>query len=311
MSIQDIARRIDESRERIRNLSTASMPETSSTIKRPCTGDVGSVWACSLRRNFEKKLADLGESIENEKNKFIDGIKATGQEDLESLKEAAKDPWGTLQDTASGVIAIFAEPEEALKDAWSDFSDPYVESWTNGRESEAIGRGVYEVGKTLIPGYGAIRAGGKAVDVVKGLSRRDGNSDHGSTHNNRSNDGPIDREIEPGSVDDLLNGAEIRQEAPSRMRRHNQYDLSGGFEQANHDFDQLTSKIREEDIRIHPKNPNVRTATLEDGRNVTVRPLSSEGSQDATIQIDPPKDQRNSTPKIKIRYEDDRFGNDN
>lgn len=43
------------------------------------------------------------------------------------------------------------------QEVWEDFTEPYVEDWENGREGEAIGRGLVELGANFIPGYNVLR----------------------------------------------------------------------------------------------------------------------------------------------------------
>lgn len=366
MSVDELVSRIASAKERLLSISLERRQLFNSNEQFFASRNIGDIWECSLRRNLEDKFEKLGEYTElvtGELEEFGNGLIEPIKEDVESIIEAVSDPWGAVQDTASGIVATVTNPKQAAVDAWEDFSDPYVEDWTNGREAEAIGRGTSELGQMAIPGYGVVRVGGRVLDTLRGLSRRtDGDgrgpdrgdssnnndsssnndsdsqniqssdnegdslsetppttiapseSDHGdgssSNTESSSNEGDasnvVDRDISQGSVEDLLDGATIRNERPSRMRIRQQYDLSGGFGQANLDFDQLTAGRQ---VNIDPDNPQIRTATLEDGRNVVVRPGSSRGNQDPTIQIDPPRNDRNSQPTIKIRYGDERFEN--
>ena len=69
-----------------------------------------------------------------------------------------------------------------------------------------------------------------------------------------------------------------------------QYSKAGGFNQANSDFDLLTSGVD-----VVDRGGGLRTATLSNGTKVNVRPFSS--GKIPTLEIDTP-----GNPAIKVRY---------
>lgn len=88
-------------------------------------------------------------------------------------------------------------------------------------------------------------------------------------------------------MDDILKGASKGKVATSR-----QFHKPGGFDQANRDFDALTrgSKVTQ--------RGSVRTAELQDGTKVNVRPHSTAGKP--TLEVQPSKGQGST---IKVRYQ--------
>ena len=96
---------------------------------------------------------------------------------------------------------------------------------------------------------------------------------------------------EDQSVDDL-----IRDSAPGRgtKGRTKQRERSGGFDQANTDFDSLDpQEVRDIDTRYGAG----RSGTLPDGRSANVRPGSSDGRP--TLEIRSPNGRG-----VEIRYND-------
>lgn len=91
-------------------------------------------------------------------------------------------------------------------------------------------------------------------------------------------------------MDDLVNGA-----TPGKNSKSVQYQKSGGIDEANADFDSLTKGVDVKD-----QGNGIRSATLSDGRTISVRPNSNQGS--ATIQISPAKG--NPGKKTKVRYDE-------
>jgi hypothetical protein len=82
----------------------------------------------------------------------------------EALWEMGSDLWNTVTNPIGSVVDALEGAQELLDDpigtaqeVWEDFTEPYVEDWENGREGEAIGRGLVELGANFIPGYNVIR----------------------------------------------------------------------------------------------------------------------------------------------------------
>lgn len=93
------------------------------------------------------------------------------------------------------------------------------------------------------------------------------------------------------TVGDIIEGSEPRPENPGTR----QYDTTGGFDQANSDFDDLNPS----DVKDYGNG--TRVGTLPDGRTVVVRPNSSGGEPTLEIQT---KIGGKVIEKIKIRYND-------
>jgi len=93
------------------------------------------------------------------------------------------------------------------------------------------------------------------------------------------------------SVDDLIKGSKLGGKTKGRTR---QFDRSGGFGQANKDFDAL-GPINVKDIDT-PFGSG-RRGTLPDGRSVNVRPGSSNGGP-STLEIQQGKN------RIKFRFDE-------
>lgn len=89
----------------------------------------------------------------------------------------------------------------------------------------------------------------------------------------------------PKSVEDVLKGA-----IKERSGRTTIYRKTGGFEQANEEFDEMA---RGTNVRV--REGGLRTATLPNGTKITVRPNSSDGRP--TLEIHPP-----GSKPIEIRY---------
>lgn len=89
-----------------------------------------------------------------------------------------------------------------------------------------------------------------------------------------------------GAIERLLQGGTKGPVGKSR-----QIFKSGGFEQANKEFNRLVGKLP-----VKNQGNGIRSATLPDGTTVSVRPGSSGGNP--TIQINPP-----SGKPIKVRYD--------
>ncbi len=86
------------------------------------------------------------------------------------LWDTVTNPIGSVVDALEGVQELIDDPIGTAQEVWEDFTEPYVEDWENGREGEAIGRGLVELGANFIPGY----------NVLKWLNRfDDANSDDG------------------------------------------------------------------------------------------------------------------------------------
>jgi hypothetical protein len=87
------------------------------------------------------------------------------------LWDTVTNPIGSVVDALEGAQELIDDPIETAQEVWEDFTEPYVEDWENGREGEAIGRGLVELGANFIPGY----------NVIRWLNRfDDANSDDGS-----------------------------------------------------------------------------------------------------------------------------------
>ena len=87
------------------------------------------------------------------------------------------------------------------------------------------------------------------------------------------------------AVDDVLQGATFFKQSQAT-----QYLKSGGFGQANADFDALTKGVK-----VIERGGGLRTATLSNGTKINVRPFSS--GKYPTLEIDTP-----GNPALKIRY---------
>jgi hypothetical protein len=90
-------------------------------------------------------------------------------------------------------------------------------------------------------------------------------------------------------VDDLIDRTTPGEKTKGRTRNR---ESTGGIDQANDDFDSVVDPDTVED-----RGDGVRTGQTPDGRNVNVRPGSSDGRPTVEIQ-----DGKNKT---KIRYNDD------
>jgi hypothetical protein len=212
-------------------------------------------------------------------NEIGNGVKETLREEWNSLWDTVTNPIETVKETWAGLGEAVTNPRDTAVEAWESFKEPYVDDWTNGREGEAIGRGLTELGLVVIPGVGGAKAVAKTAELLRGLGRR--------------SDMPDIPEIRPGSTEDLLRNAELREE-PNKKRNRVQYDKPGGLNQANEDFDQYTQG---QIVRAVENSPGTRTAVLEDGTKVTVRPGSSHGSDDPTLEI-----RQQGEPPVKVRY---------
>ena len=93
-------------------------------------------------------------------------------------------------------------------------------------------------------------------------------------------------------VDDVLKDANPGDETKGRTEN---WDKSGGMEQANKDFDKLVPNGGKE--ITDSKGGKGRTGVMEDGRKVNVRPNSNDGRP--TVEIQDGKD------RIKIRYDEE------
>jgi len=92
-----------------------------------------------------------------------------------------------------------------------------------------------------------------------------------------------------GSIDGLLKDA-----TPGKVGKVKQFKKPGGFDHATKDFDALVG-----DAKVKDQGNEVRSATLPDGSNVSVRPFSGKNQKGPpTIQVNP----RSGKP-IKVRYE--------
>jgi hypothetical protein len=86
------------------------------------------------------------------------------------------------------------------------------------------------------------------------------------------------------TVEDLIKDAKLGRETKGRT---NQYELSGGFNQAVNYFHSLNPKIMK-------NTPDLKVGVLQDGRKVIVRTKSSDGRPTLEIQ--------DGKKKIKFRY---------
>ena len=94
-----------------------------------------------------------------------------------------------------------------------------------------------------------------------------------------------------GSVDDLIKNSKLGRGTKGRTK---QFDRSGGLDQANKDFDSLgPQNVRDIDTPFGPG----RTGTLPDGRQVNIRPGSSNGGP-PTLEIQQGKN------RIKFRFDE-------
>jgi hypothetical protein len=96
----------------------------------------------------------------------------------------------------------------------------------------------------------------------------------------------------PDPVKDVLQDATPGHQSKPGMGS-NQFDKSGGLNQANKDFDTISGSNPVKDY-----GNGVRSTELPDGTRASVRPSSNKGPP--TVQIDPPSGDP-SNP-IKIRY---------
>lgn len=116
---------------------------------------------------------------------------------------------------------------------------------------------------------------GSLVDALKGIFKR----------KSASNSAALTERQIGSKLDDVLEGTSLFKQSKST-----QYLKSGGFDQANHDFDALTRGVR-----VVERGDNLRTATLSNGTKVNVRPFSS--GKSPTLEVDTP-----GNPLLKIRY---------
>ncbi|AME04532.1 hemagglutinin repeat-containing protein [Selenomonas sp. oral taxon 136] len=126
--------------------------------------------------------------------------------------------------------------------------------------------------------HGAINVGQASKNLADDLSRFSA-----STSGKNAND----------SVDKILEKAEPRPE----KRRAKQYDKTGGYDQAEKDFNSLDLEEGSVKDRTTAERGKIKTGKLRDGRDVNVREKSSEGHP--TLEIIQPDNTR-----IKIRYKD-------
>jgi hypothetical protein len=99
----------------------------------------------------------------------------------------------------------------------------------------------------------------------------------------------------PASRQQILAGARVLQESDHLV----QYGKTGGFAQANHDFNAMTRGVA-----VVDRSDGLRTAKLADGANVNVRPNSRKGQDwdsKPTFEIQPRPGTNERT--IKIRYD--------
>lgn len=275
--------------------------------------------SCNYRSRGDAIACGVNNQINRLKEKLLelpgDVIKGAGEavkDELSGLWDAVTNPIETAKDSWAGLQEAVDDPIGAAKEAWNDFTEPYVEDWENGLQGEAIGRGLVEGGQLAIPGWGFIKGGKKALDILEGLGK-DGDapetpndpdgSDGGEPEDTPSVDGSETdnddgsaeggTEIRPGSDEDLLEGATPTEGGSKTVDNRVK---PGGFDQANKEFDQYT-----EGREVKDQGGGIRSATLPDGRTVSVRPDSQTGGP--TIQISPPRGTKGGIT-TKIRYTD-------
>lgn len=147
--------------------------------------------------------------------------------------QTAKDAWEGLQEAVD-------DPQQALEEAWNDFKEPYVEDWENGHPGQAIGRGLVEGGQMLIPGWGFIKGGQKALDILGGLGK-DGEAPETPNDPDGSDGGEPDRNNDPEEDDEAKN----------------KYD----FPRTPEEYEEL-ARDPSEGNKISPKTERERTAGL-------------------------------------------------
>jgi hypothetical protein len=109
-------------------------------------------------------------------NEIGNGVKETLREEWDSLWDTVTNPIETVKETWAGLGEAVTNPRDTAVEAWENFKEPYVDDWTNGREGEAIGRGLTELGLSAIPGVGIVKVGKKSIDILGELGRdNDGN----------------------------------------------------------------------------------------------------------------------------------------
>ena len=144
------------------------------------------------------------ESIGRHTGDFFTGAGGAVGETFSDLWDTIKNPVEAIEDTVEGTIDAIKNPREAL-DA---LTEPYREAWNEGRPGEAIGRGVVEGGQLLIPGWGAVKAGTKAIDLLRGIGRgNDGaDGDRDSDNDNRNDDNQADNENGSTGINEVIQG---------------------------------------------------------------------------------------------------------
>jgi RHS repeat-associated protein len=204
---------------------------------------------------------------------------------------------GAIQGTVPGMqFAPSARPDSGTFEYWrgAGMTSAGVVEWASGAGLVAAG-GTLELGTlggatpiavpgTLV-GVGAMANG--SVSIQQGqqvMVKADAESTNGSSGSRSTTSGS---QRQPSTVDEVLANSR-----PGRATkgRTSQFERSGGFDQANADFDALSP------TGVREIGGGGRLGTLPDGRTVIVRQNSSQGSP--TLEVQAGKN------KIKVRYDD-------
>ena len=163
-------------------------------------------------------------------------------------------------------------------------------------------------GQFVIAIPGIILVGGPAVTVVKvgsavvvGAAIGWWLADQSDSPDSPSESESDDREREYDSVEDFLDSATPgKQTTRSKQDDKTSEPGESGWDKAKDDFDQLVKDLGGSPPKADNRNPDVIKSRLPDGRTISVRRHSDEGSP--TIQIDSPKTGGKRPPHEKVRY---------
>jgi hypothetical protein len=132
---------------------------------------------------------------------------------VEALWDMGSDLWntvtnpiGSVVDALEGVQELIDDPIGTAQEVWEDFTEPYVEDWENGREGEAIGRGLVELGANFIPGYNVLRWLNRFDDANSDDRPEAPPSESGSSGDNELPEGDQPSSDSDGPIDDPPGG---------------------------------------------------------------------------------------------------------
>lgn len=181
--------------------------------------------SCSYRSHGDAIACGVNNQLNKLKEKLLElpvdvgkGAREAVKDELSGLWNTVTNPIETAKDVVSGVKEAVRDPEQALEEAWNDLKEPYEEDWENGHPGQAIGRGLVEVGQMAIPGWGIVKGGEKALDVLKGLGKGDDgpsnddsnrNKDDGAGNDDSDSD-KSDKTVPSGQEGDAPSGTPTR-----------------------------------------------------------------------------------------------------